>query len=84
LDDVCHKIPLNEKGDKVESLKAEGDLRVPEQQRCGRYITQTTILAMLGLSISSYENDERFSKKLKNSKAAVTLYFAWYNFCRVH
>ena len=24
-DDVCHKIPLNDKGDTVESLKAEGD-----------------------------------------------------------
>ena len=25
-----------------------------------------------------------YSKKLGNLKAAVTLYFAWYNFCRVH
>jgi IS1 family transposase len=25
-----------------------------------------------------------FSKKLENMKAAITLYFAWYNFCRVH
>jgi len=25
-----------------------------------------------------------FSKKLENLEAAVTLYFAWYNFCRVH
>jgi len=25
-----------------------------------------------------------FSKKLDNLKAAVALYFAWYNFCRVH
>jgi len=25
-----------------------------------------------------------YSKKLDNLKAAVTLYFAWYNFCRVH
>jgi hypothetical protein len=25
-----------------------------------------------------------FSKKLDNLKAAVTLYFARYNFCRVH
>ena len=24
-EDICHKIPLNEKGDTVESLKAEGD-----------------------------------------------------------
>jgi hypothetical protein len=24
-DDICHKIPLNEKGDTVESLKAKGD-----------------------------------------------------------
>jgi IS1 family transposase/transposase-like protein len=25
-----------------------------------------------------------FSKKLENLQAAVTLYFAWYNFCRIH
>jgi len=25
-----------------------------------------------------------FSKKLENLEAAVTLYFAWYNFCRIH
>jgi IS1 family transposase len=25
-----------------------------------------------------------FSKKLENMKAALALYFAWYNFCRVH
>lgn len=25
-----------------------------------------------------------FSKKLENLKSAVALYFAWYNFCRVH
>lgn len=25
-----------------------------------------------------------FSKKLDNLKAAVALYVAWYNFCRVH
>ena len=25
-----------------------------------------------------------FSKKLENLKAAVALYFAWYNFVRVH
>jgi hypothetical protein len=25
-----------------------------------------------------------FSKKLKNMKAALSLRFAWYNFCRVH
>jgi hypothetical protein len=25
-----------------------------------------------------------FSKKLDNLKAAVSLYMAWYNFCRVH
>jgi IS1 family transposase len=25
-----------------------------------------------------------FSKKLENMKAALCLYFAWYNFCRVH
>jgi IS1 family transposase len=25
-----------------------------------------------------------FSKKLENMKAALSLYFAWYNFCRIH
>jgi IS1 family transposase len=25
-----------------------------------------------------------FSKKLENLKAALSLYFAWYNFCRIH
>lgn len=25
-----------------------------------------------------------FSKKWANPKAALALYFAWYNFCRVH
>jgi hypothetical protein len=25
-----------------------------------------------------------FSKKLENLKAALCLYFAWYNFCRIH
>ncbi len=25
-----------------------------------------------------------FSKKLENLKAAVSLFMAWYNFCRVH
>jgi hypothetical protein len=25
-----------------------------------------------------------FSKKLENLKAACALYFAWYNFCRIH
>jgi len=25
-----------------------------------------------------------FSKKLENLKAAVALFMAWYNFCRVH
>jgi len=25
-----------------------------------------------------------FSKKLDNLKAALALYFAWYNFCRIH
>ena len=25
-----------------------------------------------------------FSKKVDNLKAAVSLHFAWYNFCRVH
>jgi hypothetical protein len=25
-----------------------------------------------------------FSKKLDNLKAAISLHFAWYNFCRIH
>ena len=25
-----------------------------------------------------------FSKKLRNHAAALALYFAWYNFCRIH
>jgi hypothetical protein len=25
-----------------------------------------------------------FSKKLDNLKAALSLHFAWYNFCRIH
>jgi len=25
-----------------------------------------------------------FSKKLENLKAALCLFFAWYNFCRIH
>ena len=25
-----------------------------------------------------------FSKKLANMKAALSLHFAWYNFCRIH
>jgi hypothetical protein len=25
-----------------------------------------------------------FSKKLENMKAALSLHFAWYNFCRIH
>jgi len=25
-----------------------------------------------------------FSKKLENLKAALSLHFAWYNFCRIH
>jgi hypothetical protein len=25
-----------------------------------------------------------FSKKLENLKSAVSLYMAWYNFCRIH
>lgn len=25
-----------------------------------------------------------FSKKFENLKAALGLYFAWYNFCRIH
>jgi hypothetical protein len=27
---------------------------------------------------------DAFSKKLENLKAALSLHFAWYNFCRIH
>ena len=46
-DDICHKIPLNEKGDTVESLKAEGD----------PYKLQTLVLAWLKNTVANLEHE---------------------------
>ena len=46
-DDICHKIPLNEKGDTVESLKAEGD----------PYKLQATVLGWLKKTVEKLEQD---------------------------
>lgn len=35
-------------------------------------------------TIRNHRLTNAFSKKLDNRKAAVALYIAWYNFCRVH
>ena len=45
--DICHKIPLNEKGDTVESLKAEDD----------PYKLQTTVLGRLKKTVSKLEEE---------------------------
>ena len=45
--DICHKIPLNEKGDTVESLKAEDD---PQK-------LQTTVLNWLKRTIAKLEEE---------------------------
>ena len=45
--DICHKILLNEKGDTVESLKAEDD----------PYKLQATVLSWLKRTISKLENE---------------------------
>jgi hypothetical protein len=45
--DICHKIPLNEKGDTVESLKAEED---PQK-------LQATVLNWLKRTIAKLEED---------------------------
>jgi len=45
--DICHKIPLNEKGDTVESLKAEGD----------PYKLQATVLGWLKKTVAKLEQD---------------------------
>lgn len=45
--DICHKIPLNEKGDTVESLKAEDD-----QQKL-----QTTVLGWLKRTVAKLEEE---------------------------
>jgi hypothetical protein len=46
-DDICHKIPLNEKGDTVESLKAEDD---PKK-------LQTTVLGWLKRTVTKLEEE---------------------------
>jgi hypothetical protein len=45
--DICHKIPLNEKGDTVESLKAEDD---PQK-------LQTTVLGWLKRTVAKLEEE---------------------------
>jgi len=45
--DICHKIPLNEKGDTVESLKAEDD---PKK-------LQTTVLGWLNRTVTKLEEE---------------------------
>ena len=34
--------------------------------------------------VDPFQRDDGFSKKLENLKAAVAVFMAWYNFCRVH
>ena len=50
--DVCHKIPLNEKGDTVESLKAEGD---PDK-------LQSAVLGWLKQTVAKLEQEVAVSK----------------------
>jgi hypothetical protein len=45
--DICHKIPLNEKGDTVESLKVEGD---PQK-------LESTVLAWLKRTVAKLEKE---------------------------
>jgi hypothetical protein len=45
--DICHKIPLNEKGDTVESLKSEGD---PHK-------LQATVLGWLKKTVAKLEEE---------------------------
>jgi hypothetical protein len=45
--DICHQIPLNEKGDTVESLKAEGD----------PYKLQATVLSWLKKTVAKLEQE---------------------------
>jgi hypothetical protein len=47
-DDICHKIPLNEKGDTVESLKAKGN---PEK-------IQTELLGWLKNTVAKLERED--------------------------
>jgi hypothetical protein len=50
--DICHQIPLNEKGDTVESLKAEGD---PEK-------LQAAVLGWLKKTVAKLEQEVAVSK----------------------
>jgi hypothetical protein len=50
--DVCHKIPLNDKGDTVESLKAEGD---PNK-------LQASVLAWLKNTVAKLEQEVATSR----------------------
>jgi len=50
--DICHKIPLNEKGDTVESLKAEDD----------PYKLQATVVGWLKKTVAKLEKEVAFSK----------------------
>jgi hypothetical protein len=51
-DDVCHKIPLNEKGDTVESLKAKDDPRK----------LQAAVLGWLKRTVASLEEEVAVGK----------------------
>jgi hypothetical protein len=50
--DICHKIPLNEKGDTVESLKTEGD---PDK-------LQAAVLIWLKKTVAKLEQEVAVSK----------------------
>ncbi|HXN99433.1 MAG TPA: hypothetical protein VN881_10200 [Candidatus Acidoferrales bacterium] len=50
--DLCHQIPLNEKGDTVESLKAEGD---PDK-------LQSAVLGWLKQTVAKLEQEVAVSK----------------------
>ena len=45
--DICHKIPLNEKGDTIESLKAEDNPQM----------LQTTVLGWLKRTVAKLEKE---------------------------
>jgi hypothetical protein len=47
--DICHKIPLNKKGDTVESLKAEDD---PQK-------LHATVLSWLKRTVANLESKEK-------------------------
>lgn len=51
-DDICHKIPLNEKGDTVESLKTQGD----------PYKLQASVLSWLKKTVAKLEQEVAASK----------------------